>query len=94
MSKLKIFTENVLFCFLQGSTKICRTDNTLSVQNFNWLQQIYLTEFGLKLSSFRLQLNVVVPRLFSHSERNTHVTYDQKATRKAHNIVKYEKMIF
>lgn len=71
-----------------------RTDITLSVQNFSWLQQMCLIEFELKLSSFKLKLNTVVLRLFSYLVRNIHVTCDQGATRKANNIIKYKKKKF
>lgn len=71
-----------------------RTDIRLSVQNFNWLQQMCLIEFELKLSSFKLKLNTVVLRLFSYLDRNIHVTRDQRATRKASNIIKYKEKKF
>lgn len=92
--KLKVFSENVLACFLQGSTKMCRTNNILSVQNFNYLQQMCLNEFELKLPSFKLKLNTVVPRLFSYIDRNIYIPYDEKVTRKGSNIIKYKRMKF
>lgn len=47
MGNFEVFSENVLVCFLQGSTKMHRPDNALSVQNFNWLQQMCLNQFEL-----------------------------------------------
>lgn len=53
-----------------------------------------LNEFELKLPSFKLKLNTVVPRLFSYIDRNIYIPYDEKVTRKGSNIIKYKRMKF